>query len=150
MFFNEANRSKIDKHFLKSYSSAYQQKKSIKILRSPIDQLCNLSLQTQPDFYRGMPQACHGKRLSLEETMYGGWVLSPSQSLDYYYIFPQISNGSLDYFHPTDYEARYVRFTVKTWYQRACMRVGILNGKLHTHYISSNITLAIRDHKVYF
>ena len=64
-FLNEANRSKIDKQFLQSYLSAcglmrllarrdlskvsnlsaYQQKKSIKILRSPIGKLCNLSLQ---------------------------------------------------------------------------------------------------------
>ena len=44
-FWNEVNRSKIDKHFVRSYWSAYQQKKSIKILSSPIGKLCNLSLQ---------------------------------------------------------------------------------------------------------
>ena len=67
-----------------------------------------------------------------------------------YHILPQISNGSLDYFYPTEYEARYVRFTVKTWYRRACMRVGILNGKLDARYASSKITLSIGDHEVYF
>ena len=67
-FFNEANWSKVDKHFVQSYWSAYRQKKSIKILRSPIGKLCNLSLQRKANptgfLVRGLPQASHGDSLS--------------------------------------------------------------------------------------
>ncbi|XP_078344750.1 uncharacterized protein LOC144630294 [Oculina patagonica] len=42
------------------------------------------------------------------------------------WLLEAISDGSMDYFYPTQYAARHVRFTVKKLQGGACMRVGIL------------------------